>query len=81
MTCVIHEGGYCPGCLTRYDARFYAVEGVSDLIGTVEAIGTWAMTVMEQEHEDRCVPYQMHRVMDSLRFFARLDAVRAPGSW
>lgn len=79
MSCVIHEGAYCPGCLIRYDARFY---GVDDLIAGEEVEhGDFQRETMEREHEAQCRPYLVHRVMESLRFFARLDAVRAPGSW
>jgi hypothetical protein len=77
-SCVIHEGGYCPGCFIRYDARFYALDDLID--GEVEP-GDFEREMMEEDHEARCPPYQTHRVMESLRFFARLDAVRAPDSW
>lgn len=77
-TCVIHVGGYCPGCLTRYDARFYALD---DLIDGETEPGDFERETMERDHEARCRPYQAYRVMESLRFYARLDAERAPGSW
>lgn len=74
MSCVIHEGRYCPGCLTRYDANFYG-----DLLN--EDADDYRLEILEREHEADCVAYRDYRIGESLRFFARLDAVRAPGSW
>lgn len=78
MSCVIHEGRYCPGCLIRYDARFYALDDLID--GEIEP-GDYARETMERDHEARCLPYQAYRVQESLKFFARLDSERAAGSW
>lgn len=75
MSCVIHEGRYCPGCLVRYDRRFYG-EVYDD-----EDLDDYTLSILEQEHEAQCRPYQAHRVQESLKFFARLDSERAAGSW
>jgi hypothetical protein len=80
MTCVIHEGGYCPGCLIRYDARFYGDLRESPPYEPGDE-PTFEMLIMQEEHEDSCLAYRDRRITQSLKFFARLDAERAMSSW
>jgi hypothetical protein len=76
VNCVIFEGRYCPGCLIRYDRNFYA-----GIPYDPEEEETFAMLDRRDEHEARCIAYRDRRIMASLRFYAQLDAERAPGSW
>lgn len=63
---------YCAGCWQHFDA-YECPPDVDDPIVWNDA--------RRDAHEAACSAWQVHRVMESLRFFARLDAVRAPGSW
>lgn len=64
---------YCIGCFKHFDAHAAPEHWLG-----LEC--EWA-TAQLQLHEADCMAWRNARVQESLRFYAWLDAVRAPGSW